>query len=186
MFLQKKRPSYAGSHASGQLYLSGVERYLPAGSTIVSKTDVHGLITYANDTFIDISAYAERELLGAPHSILRHPAMPRCVFKLLWDTVEQGQEIFAYVINRCKNGDHYWVLAHITPCYDAHNTIIGYHSNRRPARPEALAVIQPLYKELLDIEGRSERKEGMEVSTQALLKVLKSKKVSYAEFVFSL
>ena len=73
----------------------------------VSKTDLHGRITYANDVFVRVSGYSERELLGAPHSILRHPAMPRSVFKLLWDTIGQGDEVFAYVLNLAKNGDAY-------------------------------------------------------------------------------
>jgi PAS domain S-box-containing protein len=77
---------------------------------IVSKTDLKGLITYANKTFLDISGFTEEELLGQPHNIIRHPDMPQCVFKLLWKTVAKGDEIFAYVKNMCKNGDHYWVF----------------------------------------------------------------------------
>ena len=82
---------------------------------IVSKTDAQGRITYCNDVFIRISGYTERELLGAPHSLIRHPDMPRAVFKLLWDTIASGEECFAYVVNRAKSGDHYLVRAHLTP-----------------------------------------------------------------------
>jgi len=94
---------------------TGVESHFGDDEIIVSKTDPRGVITYANEIFIRVSGYSEEELLGAPHSILRHPAMPRCVFKLLWDTIQGGREIFAYVVNLAKTGNHYWVLAHVTP-----------------------------------------------------------------------
>jgi PAS domain S-box-containing protein len=90
-----------------------------------------GHITYANDVFLRLSKYPLREVLGAPHSLIRHPDMPRCVFKLLWDTIEAKKEIFAYVLNMARDGNHYWVFAHVTPTLDAEQKIVGYHSNRR-------------------------------------------------------
>ena len=89
--------------------LTGVERHLAPHDIVVSKTDIKGRITYANQVFLDIAGYVEKEVIGRPHNIVRHPEMPRAVFKLLWDTISQGNEIFAYVVNRAKNGDHYWV-----------------------------------------------------------------------------
>jgi PAS domain S-box-containing protein len=100
---------------SKAVHLTGVERTFVENEIIVSKTDLKGRITYANDVFIKLAGFTETELLGQPHSIIRHPEMPRCVFKLLWDTIAEGGEIFAYVVNRSKNGDHYWVFAHVTP-----------------------------------------------------------------------
>lgn len=73
---------------------------------IVSKTNPKGIILCANRTFLKVSGYTEAELLGKPHNIIRHPDMPRCVFKLLWDTIASGSEIFAYVKNMAKNGDY--------------------------------------------------------------------------------
>ena len=81
------------------LSLTGVERHFDEHEIIVSKTDLKGRITYANDTFLRVAGYRERDILGQPHSIIRHPDMPRCVFALLWQTIEAGREIFAYVIN---------------------------------------------------------------------------------------
>lgn len=111
---------------------------------IVSKTDLKGRITYANDVFLRVANLAPREALGAPHSLIRHPDMPRCVFKLLWDTIESGEEIFAYVINLAGNGDHYWVFAHVTPSFDASGRMVGYHSNRRRPSAEQIAKIVPI------------------------------------------
>jgi len=84
------------------------EKVLGEDDFIVSKTDLKGLITYGNRTFIQMSGYSEAELLGAPHNILRHPDMPRVVFKLLWDTIQAQQEICAYVKNLAKDGSFYW------------------------------------------------------------------------------
>ena len=99
--------------------VTGTERFFQPDEIIVSKTDLKGAITYANRLFLSLADYTEQEVLDAPHSIVRHPEMPRCIFKLLWGTIQSGNEIFAYVMNRSKNGDHYWVLAHVTPSYDA-------------------------------------------------------------------
>ena len=110
---------------------TGVENLLGEEELIVSKTDLKGRITYANDVFIRMAKYSYAELMGAPHSAIRHPDMPRCVFKLLWDTLQSRQEIFAYVVNLAKDGSHYWVFAHVTPSYAKDGRIIGFHSNRR-------------------------------------------------------
>ena len=153
--------------------LTNVERTFQWDEVIVSKTDTVGKITYANDVFIGISGYLERDLLGAPHSILRHPAMPRCVFKFLWDRIALGHEVFAYVINRARNGDHYWVFAHVTPCYDSKSQIIGYHSTRRVPKAEAVATVKPLYATLIGIEEKAgDRKVGLEQSFAALVKTV--------------
>lgn len=76
---------------------TGKERFFNENELIVSKTDTGGRITYANDVFLRVAGLTENDALGAPHSLIRHPDMPRAVFKLLWDTIASGQEIFAYV-----------------------------------------------------------------------------------------
>lgn len=173
--------------AKDDVFLSGVERKFGADEIIVSKTDPKGRIIYGNEVFLRLAGYAEKEIIGQPHNVIRHPDMPRCVFKLLWDTIEAGQEIFAYVVNRAKNGDHYWVFAHVTPTFDAGGRIVSYHSNRRSPRPEAIAKVESLYKELLAIErSHADRKAGMDAAFQALLGKLQTLRVPYDEFVFSL
>lgn len=154
---------------------------------IVSKTDLHGRITYANDVFLRVSGYSEAELLGAPHSILRHPGMPRSVFKLLWDTIENGDEIFAYVLNMSRNGDGYWVFAHVTPSYDARGTHVGYHSNRRVPYGDALAKVKPLYEAVLKAEQAvPDRKASVEAGMAMLSGLLAQHGITYSQFVFSL
>lgn len=168
--------------------LTGRERFFDKNEIIVSKTDIKGHIQYANPVFMRIGGFEEAELTGAPHSILRHPHMPRCVFKLLWERIQAGQEIFAYVVNRAKNGDHYWVLAHVTPSFDANGKVTGYHSNRRvPERKIIEGTIIPLYQKLLAVEqSRSNSKDGMNAAYETLTSILNDKGVSYDEFIFSL
>ena len=166
---------------------TNTELFFDSDDIIVSKTDLKGRITYANKVFCQVAGYSEAELIGQPHSIIRHPDMPRCVFKLLWDTIESKREIFAYVVNRARNGDHYWVFAHVTPTFDAQHAIIGYHSNRRVPKRSAIAQIEPIYAALSAEEARHmDRKLGLERSHQILLDTLAKKGVAYDEFVFSL
>jgi PAS domain S-box-containing protein len=134
--------------------LTGKERLLAADAIVVSKTDTGGRITYANRTFLDIAGYRESEVLGRPHNIVRHPDMPRAVFKLLWDTIGNGREVFAYVVNRAKNGDHYWVFAHVTPTFGADGAIIGFHSSRRAPVRKAVQTVTEVYRELRQEEAR--------------------------------
>ena len=149
---------------------------------IVSKTDLKGKITYGNDLFIEISGYSEKELIGAPHSILRHADMPRAVFKLLWDRIQSGNEVFAYVKNRAKSGKFYWVHAYVTPIVDSRkNQIIGYHSVRRSPSKKGVEIVEPLYRKMLD----AEKSGGIQASAALLNTTLSQLKVSYDEFVLS-
>lgn len=167
--------------------LTGVERHFPDSEIIVTKTDTRGWITYANEVFSAISGYGEAEALGQPHSLIRHPHMPRCVFKLLWDTIEAGREIFAYVNNRAKNGDHYWVFAHVTPTFASGGDIVGYHSSRRSPKRSAIDAVVPLYDRLLRAEqAAADRKTGLAASTAMLHDLLARQGKSYDAFVLSL
>jgi len=151
-----------------------------------AKTDTKGRILYANRVFLEIADYAEGEVLGQPHSVIRHPDMPRTIFKVFWERLLAGQEIFAYVKNFCKNGDHYWVLAHATPSFGEDGTITGFQSTRRaPARP-ALDDVTALYAELRRIEqSHANRKEGLDAGVAAFEAKLAERNLDYDQFCFS-
>ena len=164
---------------------SGKEVFFGDNEIIVSKTDCSGKITYANDIFYKVSGYEEHEVIGMPHSLVRHPAMPRAVFKLLWDTIESGKEIFAYVVNQAKNGDHYWVFAHVTPTFNAQGEIVGYHSNRRSPERKNIPQFETIYQELLKEEQKySDKRKAVEASTKILIGLLQEHKTTYEELVF--
>ncbi len=166
---------------------NGVERLFEPHEIIVSKTDMKGFIRYVNDAFLRVSMYEEDEVIGKPHNIIRHPDMPRCVFRKLWDTLTAGHEIFAYINNLARDGANYWVLAHVTPSYGASGQLVGYHSNRRLPDRSALDVVCPLYESLLAEERRHTRpSEAVEASKALLDLALGDREQSYDEFVWSL
>ena len=171
-----------------ELQTTGVERFFDSNEIIVSKTDLKGRITYANQVFVKLAGFTEQELLGQPHSIIRHPDMPRAVFKLLWDVLEKRDEVFAYVKNLARSGGYYWVFAHVTPSFDNAHNVVGYHSNRRVPRRDVISnVIEPLYAELLAIENSEKNaKSGLQKSYAHLNDIVRSKARSYDELIFSL
>ncbi len=174
--------------AERDIVLTGCERTFDKDEIIVSKTDPKGRIIYVNEVFLDIAGYTEAEILGKSHNVIRHPHMPRCIFKLLWQTISAGRECFAYVLNRAKNGDHYWVLAHITPTFlPGGNAIGSYHSNRRSPRPGTVGKIAALYQDLRHVElAHTDPKAGMAAAGAALDQRLKDLGVPYDQFVFAL
>lgn len=149
---------------------------------IVSKTDLKGRITYGNEVFIRMSGYTESELLNAPHNILRHKDVPKIVFKLLWERIQAKKSINAYVKNRTKTGDYYWVFANVTASLDTQNNIVGYYSVRRKPSDKGLAAITKIYEQLLE----SEKHGGIAASSKLLDETLKNAGVSYDEFVVNL
>lgn len=165
---------------------TGQERRFSDDEIIVTKTDLTGKLTYCNEVFLRVSIYREEECLGQPHSMIRHPDMPRAVFKLLWDSLHAQREIFAYVVNLASNGDHYWVLAHVTPTFDPSGQVIGYHSSRRVPHPDALRVVQPLYRDLRQLEQHGDRREGLIRSVARFEGLLAERGMSYDEWVWSL
>ena len=163
-----------------------VEKVMRENDFIVSKTDTRGRITYGNRIFIEFSGYDEEELLGTQHNIIRHPDMPRAVFQLLWDTISQGEEIFAYVKNLAKDGSYYWVFANVTPTYDKAGKIDGYFSVRRKPNPNALPIVEGLYKQMLAAERSAGARDAIAASTKILLDLLASKEMKYNELVLAL
>jgi PAS domain S-box-containing protein len=166
---------------------TGIECPFGDGELIVTKADLKGHITHANDVFLRVSKYSLEDVIGAPHSLIRHPDMPRCVFKLLWDSLQARKEVFAYLLNMARDGDHYWVLAHVTPILDAERNIVGYHSNRRKPTLVQIDKAKEFYATLRAEESRSDnRKDGMLRGYDLLLRMIESERVEFDEFVFAI
>ena len=153
---------------------------------IVSKTDEKGRISYCNRIFMEFAGYGESELLGSQHNIIRHPDMPRSVFRFMWETLQSGQEFVGYVKNMASDDSFYWVFANVTPTRNARGDIIGYFSVRRKPRPDAVAIIAPLYAEMLAREQAAGTRQAIDASRPLLEEQFQSKGVSYEEFVLAL
>ena len=145
-----------------------VEHEVTPIDMIVSKSDEKGNITYTNPIFMKISGYNKGELLDQPHSILRHPDMPKVIFKYLWDNLKEGKEVHAFVKNLCKNGEFYWVLAQVRAATNPDGSFRNYVSTRKYVLPKAKDAISALYANLLEIE----KSEGVEASEKALMAFL--------------
>jgi PAS domain S-box-containing protein len=165
---------------------TSVERVMREGDFIVSMTDTKGIITYANRIFIEFSGYSEAELLGTQHNIIRHPDMPRGVFKLLWDKIQKSEECFAYVKNMSKDGGFYWVFANVTPTFDPAGNITGYFSVRRKPGKSGIDAVTPLYAAMLEAEKKAGAANAIAASTRVLVDVLNEKGLSYEELVLAI
>jgi PAS domain S-box-containing protein len=163
-----------------------VERVMREEDFIVSTTDTKGLITYGNRIFIEFSGYSEEELLGSQHNIVRHPDMPRGVFKLLWDTLQSKEECFAYVKNMSKDGGFYWVFTNVTPTFDLSGNITGYMSVRRKPKLSGIQAVTGLYAAMLEAEKKAGAANAIAASTKILVDLLKEKGLKYDELVLAI
>lgn len=136
------------------VYCTAVEVPFPEGRLIVSRTDLNGIITHANDAFVEMSGYEREALIGAPQHILRHPDMPRAAFQDLWATVMRGEKWHGYVKNLRKDGSYYWVYASVVPNVRG-GVIAGYTSVRRKPSRTRVAEAAARYEELVKQEAAS-------------------------------
>jgi len=147
---------------------------------IVSRTDLKGVIEYANKDFMDISGYSLDELINQQHNLVRHPDMPAVIFKLMWKRIQLSQDIFAVVKNKTKNGDYYWVTTKFEIRRDSlTNKVCGYIAYRQGADKKLVAEITKLYDELLLIEKSS----GIDASEKYLIGFLDSQNKTYDQFI---
>ena len=144
---------------------------------IISKTDHRGIIEYTN---VDVCGYEDYELMGQPHSIIRHPDMPKVLFKVLWENLKLGGNFHAVVKNLAKSGRYYWLVTDFESTKNEDGEITHYFGRRRAVPQEIITnYIEPLYKKLLQIEKAS----GVEYSEKYLIGFLEEKNRSYVEYI---
>lgn len=142
------------TYHSGQsrtVYTTETETDYPDGCLITSRTDLDGIITHANQAFMQLSGWSREEIIGQTHEILRHPDMPKAAFADLWQTVQAGQKWNGYVKNLRKDGGFYWVYATVIPNIRNGKTV-GYTSVRRKPAREKIAEAEALYQSMLAAE----------------------------------
>ncbi len=159
-----------------------IETELNPFKTIMSKTDRKGIIEFANNYFMEISEYKEWELMGQPHNVIRHPDMPKVIFKMLWDRLFAGQNIHAVVKNLTKSGKYYWVVTDFKIRYDDNGNIISFYSRRKAIPKKVKAFFEVFYLKLIDIE----RKEGIKASEAYINGYLEDIGKTYDAFILDL
>jgi len=132
------------------------EEFIFDGNVIISQTDLKGVITYANRAFCEISGYSVDELIGNPHSIIRHPDMPKAVFTKMWETISGGQAWNGLVKNLRKDGKYYWVDTEVLPIKDEENALIGYIAARKEASRKDINETQDTYRKMLQTQKEGE------------------------------
>jgi len=139
---------------SRRLLVTDVETRFPTGELIVSQTDVAGNITMCNEAFVHMSGWSREQLMGAPHSILRHPDMPKAAFADLWTTIDQGKRWSGYVKNLRRDGGFYWVYATVIPKI-VDGVVVGHTSVRREPSRDKVEELAAVYVTMLAEEGRA-------------------------------
>ncbi len=133
-----------------------IETIVPKDELIVSRTDLKGNITYANETFSQISGYEVEELIGKPHNIVRHPDMPKKIFKELWKTLQEGKSWSGFIKNLRKDRGYYWVYAQIS-AVKKDGKLVEYKSIRTPISFEDKIKYQRLYDKIKKQDNESIR-----------------------------
>ena len=146
---------------------------------LVSKTDIAGTITYANSKFMKVSGYKGSELMGSPHSIVRHPDMPKAIFFMMFKRLKQGKSFLSVIKNMSKNGDHYWVTTDFSIQRDRDGNIVSFMSFREAAPKSVVQEIEILYSKMLEIE----KSVDMEASLAYFDLFFEKKDTTYDEYI---
>jgi len=159
---------------------TGIENKLPADKLILSKTDPKGGIVSVSQTFVEITGYKEGELLSVPHSLLRHPDMPKTVFKLIWERLSRGQPVKAIIKNITKCGNHFWAMTSIEVKKDKDSgEVRNFIAYRSPISKEVQKTISTLYTQLKEVE----ESHGEEAAINFLQGYMDERKIGYDEFM---
>ncbi|MCK8142853.1 PAS domain-containing protein [Flavobacterium sp. I-SCBP12n] len=150
--------------------------------TIVSKADLFGSLEYVNETFASVSGYDESELIGQPHNIIRHPDMPKVIFKVLWDNISKGKKFHGVIKNLAKSGKYYWVITDFDYVVSDDAKILKYVARRKAVSPGVVKKVDELYKKLYKIEEVS----GIEGSEKYLIGYLEDHNLDYVELITKL
>ncbi len=155
------------------------EILIPDEEVLISVTDPKGIITEVNDVFCEVAGYSTEELVGASHNVIRHPDMPKVMFKIVWEHIKDRENVMALVKNLAKDGRYYWILTDFVTKVNASRQVVNYTAYRRPICKDVQNAIIPLYKALNAIEDVA----GMETSEKFLNEYLENKGMTYDEMI---
>ena len=155
------------------------EIIIPDNEVLISVTDPKGIIIDANEIFTEISGYGKEELVGTSHNVIRHPDMPKTMFKIVWDHIMDKENVMAVVKNLAKDGKYYWVVTDFVTRVDADRNVVNYTAYRRPVHDKVKQAVIPLYKALCAIEDVA----GMQAAEKFLTDYFEERNTNYDEMV---
>ena len=129
------------------------EEVLFDGRSLISETDTKGINTFVNRKFTEMTLYSKEEAIGQPHSLLRHPDMPKAAFAGMWKIIESGKTWEGYVKNLRKDGKYYWVVVNIVPKLDIEGGVVGYIASRKMPDRSRLKTIINQYQQMIEEEN---------------------------------
>jgi len=158
-----------------------VEVILDDKKVIKSKTDKRGVIQYVNDYFCKVAQYDKKELIGKPHNIIRHPDMPKVIFKLLWEKLHKGENLYAIIKNLTKDGKYYWVVTKFETTFDNKGNVLAHYA-RRKAIPEKIKnIVGDIYDKIRKIEAIDEQ-----LAEDTFYEILNTYHLTYDQFFLEL
>ncbi|MCF6350708.1 MAG: PAS domain-containing protein [Flavobacteriaceae bacterium] len=144
---------------------------------IMSKTNYKGLIEFANEYFTETSGYSKYELIGKAHNIVRHPDMPKVVFKMMWDKLRKGENLYAIIKNLAKDGSFYWVVTKFETTFDSGGNILSHYARRKAVPTKVVENAESIYKMILTIE-----KYDPKLAEETFIEILENQKLTYDDF----
>jgi PAS domain S-box-containing protein len=160
-----------------------VEHLLQPDEYIISTANSRGRITSVNEVLIRCSGYSRKELINAPHSIIRHPDVPRALFWMMYESLREGEDFYGYIKNLRKDGGYYWVFAHVRPEHDSNGNVCAYRSVRRAPRRSAVSTIVDLYQQMLAAQQTVSTKFAIPAGLSVLKRYLGDRGLSYEQFI---
>ncbi len=144
---------------------------------IMSKTNYKGIIEFANEYFIEVSGYNQEELIGKAHNIIRHPDMPKVIFKTMWEKLHLGKNLYAIVKNLTKDGDYYWVVTKFETTFDSDGNILSHYARRKAVPQNVRETAESIYETILAIE-----KHDPKLAEESFHEILEKYGLTYDEF----
>lgn len=160
----------------------GHEVKLKGREIIFTRTDLKGNLLFGNDVFEKISGFENDQYIGKSHNIIRHQDMPKIIFKIMWESIKEGNDMNAIIKNKTINGDYYWVATHFETEKDPSGKIVGYQALRTSVSTYAKKEVKKLYEALIDIEMT----QGIEKSEKYLTEFLSIKEQTFNEYMYEL
>lgn len=186
----EEKENYNSSHSDTRLFylnyhtslFNDREVLIDPSKTLMTKTSAQGILEYANEYFMEVTGFTQKELIGKPHQVIRHPDMPQCIYHVINEHLSTGKNVNAVLKNITKDGKYYWVIVDLEANVDENGTLVSYYSRRKAIPKNFIPKIEKFYNNLKMIEQR----QNVEFSLKYLEGLLEDQKLSFTELILNL